>query len=202
MTFSRVKPLGWGNLDTLTAAEVNQLDLNLSRAIDGTFGGEYNPSAPIVVGGQGLDVGAPARLESATPRQWVENAIAAALADALGSGSYTPVASDPQGYSAATGNTGRWLRIGNQVIVFFQVAVTAATGTAKRFRISLPVEPDNFSGGGSTCLGHAGIDIDGSPINALVFGINGEKTALVEGFSPITAGNGIVHGSLIYRVAA
>lgn len=202
MTFSRVKPLGWGNLDTLTSAEINQLDLNVSRAVDGTFGGEYLPSAPIVIAGEGLDVGDPARVGSATPRQWVEDAIAAALANALGSGSYTPVASNPQGYSVASGNTGRWLRVGNQVVVFFQVAVTAAAGEAKRFRISLPVEPDNFDGGGSTCLGQAYIAIDGGPFNALIFGVNGEKTPLVEGFSPITAGNGIVHGSLIYRVAA
>lgn len=62
MAFSRVNPLGWALFEELTSAQMNQLDLNASRAIDGTFGGTYNPSGPININGtvyiQNLDVGA------------------------------------------------------------------------------------------------------------------------------------------------
>lgn len=49
--FSRVNPLGWALFEELTSAQMNLLDLNASRAIDGTFGGTYNPSGPINIDG-------------------------------------------------------------------------------------------------------------------------------------------------------
>jgi len=49
--FSRVNPLGWALFEELTSAQMNLLDLNASRAIDGTFGGTYNPSSPINING-------------------------------------------------------------------------------------------------------------------------------------------------------
>ncbi|MFA5052770.1 MAG: hypothetical protein WC565_01830 [Parcubacteria group bacterium] len=49
--FSRVNPLGWALFEELTSAQMNLLDLNASRAIDGTFGGTYNPSGPINING-------------------------------------------------------------------------------------------------------------------------------------------------------
>lgn len=51
MAFTRVNPLGWALFEELTSAQMNQLDLNASRAIDGTFGGTYNPSNPINING-------------------------------------------------------------------------------------------------------------------------------------------------------
>lgn len=47
MTFARVNPPGWGYRAILTSAQQNQLDLNVSRALDGYAGGTYNPSAPL-----------------------------------------------------------------------------------------------------------------------------------------------------------
>jgi len=51
MAFTRVNPLGWALFEELTSAQMNQLDLNASRAIDGVFGGTYNLSAPITING-------------------------------------------------------------------------------------------------------------------------------------------------------
>lgn len=51
MAFSRVNPLGWALFEELTSAQMNLLDTYVSRAIDGTFGGTYNPSNPITVNG-------------------------------------------------------------------------------------------------------------------------------------------------------
>ena len=56
MTFSRYNPSGYNPGDRLPAACVNQLDLNLMRAIDGYAGGSYTPSVAISIGGQGLSV--------------------------------------------------------------------------------------------------------------------------------------------------
>ena len=56
MTFSRYNPSGYNPGDKLPAACVNQLDLNLTRALDGYAGGSYTPSVAISIGGQGLSV--------------------------------------------------------------------------------------------------------------------------------------------------
>lgn len=60
MTFSRAKPTGWtDNVDTITAAQINQIDLNQSRAIDGNAGGTYTPSGALTLGGSaGVTIGA------------------------------------------------------------------------------------------------------------------------------------------------
>jgi len=52
MTFSRVKPLGWAWGETLASADMNSLDLDHSRALDGHAGGAYNPTAAIVINNQ------------------------------------------------------------------------------------------------------------------------------------------------------
>ena len=44
MTFSRANPLGWALYEVLTSAQMNALDINASRAIDGFAGGSYSPS--------------------------------------------------------------------------------------------------------------------------------------------------------------
>lgn len=49
--FSRVNSLGWALYEELTSAQMNQLDLNVSRAIDGVFGGTYNLSNTLTLNG-------------------------------------------------------------------------------------------------------------------------------------------------------
>lgn len=48
MSFSRVNVLGWAFGETLTSAQMNAIDINTSRAVDGFAGGTYNPSAGLV----------------------------------------------------------------------------------------------------------------------------------------------------------
>jgi hypothetical protein len=49
--FTRVKPLGWALYEELTSAQMNQIDLNLSRAVDGYDGGTYTLNNPITFNG-------------------------------------------------------------------------------------------------------------------------------------------------------
>lgn len=49
MSFVRANLLGWAMFETLTSTQMNALDLDHSRAIDGHAGGTYNPSASITV---------------------------------------------------------------------------------------------------------------------------------------------------------
>ena len=49
MTFSRVKPGGWALYEVLTSAQMNALDVNTSRALDGYAGGTWSPSAEITI---------------------------------------------------------------------------------------------------------------------------------------------------------
>ena len=44
------------NLDTLNGTQMNQLDTNVSYAIDGVNGGAYSPSAEVGIGGSGLRI--------------------------------------------------------------------------------------------------------------------------------------------------
>lgn len=57
MTFSRVNALGWtDDFSTITAAQINGLDVNLTSALDGLNGGYYTPTAELAIGGQGLHI--------------------------------------------------------------------------------------------------------------------------------------------------
>jgi hypothetical protein len=49
--FARVNTLGWALFEELTSAQMNQLDLNVSRALDGLNGGEYTLTAPLIIHG-------------------------------------------------------------------------------------------------------------------------------------------------------
>jgi hypothetical protein len=51
MSFTRAKPSGWVTLDQLTPAQINQIDVNQSNAIDGAAGGEYANTNPIGLAG-------------------------------------------------------------------------------------------------------------------------------------------------------
>lgn len=46
MTITRVKPLGWtdGGNSVITANQINNIDINLTKAVDGLNGGEYDGS--------------------------------------------------------------------------------------------------------------------------------------------------------------
>lgn len=47
MTFSRANALGWGFGEKLTSAQINTIDLNQSRAVDGHAGGAYLLTGPL-----------------------------------------------------------------------------------------------------------------------------------------------------------
>ena len=64
MSFSQIRPGGWANASTLLASEMASLDARYT-AIDGGAGGTYAPSAPIIIGGLGLDLMGAVTLESA-----------------------------------------------------------------------------------------------------------------------------------------
>lgn len=58
MTFPLQKPGGWtDDIDTITGQQITNIDINLNNALDGSGGGLYAPSAPIIIGGVGgLDI--------------------------------------------------------------------------------------------------------------------------------------------------
>lgn len=57
MTFSRQNALGWtDDFSTITAAQINGLDVNVTRALDGYAGGYYTPTAELAIGGSGLHI--------------------------------------------------------------------------------------------------------------------------------------------------
>jgi hypothetical protein len=59
LSFTRVNPGGWVSNDLITVAQINGIDVNQSRAVDGTGGGVYTPSADIDIDGtEGLVVSA------------------------------------------------------------------------------------------------------------------------------------------------
>ena len=43
MTFPRTNPLGWALFELLTSAQMNQLDIQQTFAMDGLNGGEHVP---------------------------------------------------------------------------------------------------------------------------------------------------------------
>lgn len=53
---SLVKPAGWAFGEVLTSGQLEALDASQARAIDGTGGGTYAPTAQIVINGAGLKV--------------------------------------------------------------------------------------------------------------------------------------------------
>ena len=63
MTITRVNPAGWTDAtDTVTAAQLNQLDTNATYAADFAAGGTYAPSAAVIVGGSGIQLSGTSRL--------------------------------------------------------------------------------------------------------------------------------------------
>lgn len=82
MTFNRVRGAGlWLSDTVILQAELEQLDENLSLAID-SRGGAYAPSSPLDIGGAGLHVLTPTDATQVTPKGYVDglvNPVAAAL---------------------------------------------------------------------------------------------------------------------------
>ena len=52
MTFTRALPAGWTDgVDAITAPQLNQIDVNISRALDGSAGGSYLPNGALTIDG-------------------------------------------------------------------------------------------------------------------------------------------------------
>lgn len=62
MTFARVNGGGWALFETLTSAQMNALDINMTRALDGFAGGDYSPSSLLKVHGNILGEISPSRV--------------------------------------------------------------------------------------------------------------------------------------------
>jgi hypothetical protein len=65
MTFARVWPAGLTFNAPPGSANLTQLDLNASRAVDGYAGGTYAPTSLITIGGDGLSVTGPFNTDTA-----------------------------------------------------------------------------------------------------------------------------------------
>lgn len=60
MTFSRIRAIGaWTTGSAPTSGELELIDQNLARALDGHSGGTYAPAAQLILGGSGLRVDGP-----------------------------------------------------------------------------------------------------------------------------------------------
>lgn len=54
--FARIKPAGFEPNEILTHEQMTQLDLNVSKALNAVDGGEWHPTAPITIGGEGIEI--------------------------------------------------------------------------------------------------------------------------------------------------
>lgn len=57
MSFSLANPTGWTTGDLLTETQINQLDAEHAAAIDGSGGGTYSLSAPLILNGSNVTIG-------------------------------------------------------------------------------------------------------------------------------------------------
>lgn len=55
--FTRVKPSGWALNEALTSAQMNALDIDHTKAPNADDGSTHTPAAPIIINGQGIEVG-------------------------------------------------------------------------------------------------------------------------------------------------
>jgi hypothetical protein len=55
MTISVIKPGGWAVGEKLRSTEVNSVQTELLKCVDGENGGTYTPTDPIVIGGEGAE---------------------------------------------------------------------------------------------------------------------------------------------------
>jgi hypothetical protein len=51
MTFARVNPAGWALFELLSSSQMNALDINMTRAVDGWAGGTYAPTGVLQISG-------------------------------------------------------------------------------------------------------------------------------------------------------
>lgn len=56
MTFANPFGTKTPGVSTITAAEVTAAGVSIQRALDGTGGGSYTPSAPLIIGGSGMQI--------------------------------------------------------------------------------------------------------------------------------------------------
>lgn len=73
MSFSRAKSAGWAFGELLTSTQMNTIDLNQSRALDGNAGGTYTPSAAVDIGNAGLKLTGTGHVIPASGQLTVQN---------------------------------------------------------------------------------------------------------------------------------
>jgi hypothetical protein len=54
MTITRVNPFGWQYKEPVTHEQLNELDDNVARAVDGVEGGAYAPTGRVTINGEGF----------------------------------------------------------------------------------------------------------------------------------------------------
>ena len=64
MTLARANSLGWAAYELLTAAQMNLIDTNVVKALDGYAGGIYTPSATLELDGAGIASGSTMKLRA------------------------------------------------------------------------------------------------------------------------------------------
>lgn len=112
MSFVRVKPGGWADNETLTSAQQNQLDINVSLALDKT--GDTLTGIVVLASGARVDIGNGA----------IIRALSGGIIDMAG-GSQLNV-----GASAGVVLTGGFLTLDNASTATFGCVITAAAGIA------------------------------------------------------------------------
>ncbi len=66
MSFARIWPLGCGFMEVLLSSQMTQLDLNMSKALDGATGGAYTLSSALDLSGSGLLMHSPIQMSGAS----------------------------------------------------------------------------------------------------------------------------------------
>lgn len=99
--FVRIRPAGFEPNSLLASDEMTQLDLNLSKALNAVDGGEWHPTAPIKIGGEGIEV--------ASKAVWATDATAEFRSANMA------VFGDAEGYSPALGTC--FIGFGGELLV-------------------------------------------------------------------------------------
>lgn len=70
MTFSRANPAGWALFELLTSSQMNEIDVNMSYALDGRDGGTFTPLAQLELDGLNVVAGDDTLYLKNTPTDW------------------------------------------------------------------------------------------------------------------------------------
>ena len=117
MSFDRAKPAGWTPGQKLTATQINTIDTNLTKAIDGDGGGPYSPSSAIVITGS-LECDDLKTSTAASDGEHVINKDYLEGSAGIEYGTYVPTISVQQNVTSTSVLQARYYRIGTQVTVY------------------------------------------------------------------------------------